>query len=128
MSFNPSGKPLTIEMKFGGNNFAVCIFKFRVGSDPWTNVQGKFNNKIANQNFNLDPTKLIGPGKTIEDFSGCSVGWFYVADEPGQTPPNTSIPYSFDLDIFQGATNKLFTFSVNGNDVPPILRSSLFTF
>lgn len=128
MNFNPSGLPLTIKMKFGGNNFAVCIFKFRIGNSSWTNVKGKFNNKIAKQDFNLDPIDLIGLGKTIGDFSGCSVGWFYVADEPELTPPGTPIDYLFDLDIFQGATEKLFTFSVNGADVPPVLRSSLFTF
>jgi hypothetical protein len=127
MSFNPNGQPLSIKMKFGGNNFAVLTLKLLVKGGTWQ-VKQTFDSRTANQSYDLDPTDLLGQGKTISDFSGSSIGWFYVADDPEIATPNVTIDYKFDMDILQG-TNTLDTFSAKGIGATPlVILSKVFTF
>jgi hypothetical protein len=132
MGFNPDGESLTIKVKFGGNNLGVCVLKFRVSTNSIWKIITSLDSRTTNQSISLDPQNLIGSGKTIKDFSGAAIGWFYVADEPS-TPTNIptslgTIDYQFDLDILQG-NSKLKEFSARSIGAsPPVLLSGLHVF
>jgi hypothetical protein len=132
MKFNPDGEPLTVKVKFGGNNLGVCILKFRVSNDsPWK-ILTTFDSRITNQSISLDPESLIATGRTNKDFLNTAIGWFYVADEPA-TPTNIPAPlgtidYQFNLDVLQGTSN-LKEFSARSIGAsPPVLLSGTYMF
>lgn len=112
MAFDPNGSSPIIKIKFGGIDLGVCVIKFKKSStDSWTTIIN-FNGLIANVEFDLEPQNLIGAGKSTKDFSGTSIGWFYVVAD---LDLNGTVDYSFDLDILQN-NNVLKRFSQRGRE------------